>query len=305
MSFGALPRSHIRYPANLMVAMAWLLGGFPAALTAQSGPPPTPVRPVTDTLHGVPVTDSYRWLESGSDEVRAWYRAQDAYARDVLAALTGRLAILERLRAIGAAAPPEISLPIQAGGRWFFTIRRPAEPVPRLYVRDAGTGVKRLLVDPADIGVRAAAGSNRIATFRPSPDGRLIGVHRPGGGRTPVGPVRRVAHGGAARVAGGDRAGVPGLGALPGAAVGVILRTWRLKTWVLLPFQCRGRVTKVRPGTDGGEPRSGTSPDPGSVLGAAGSAWGQRAKDRTSTDGRTLRCAVLHLYGVGSHTRST
>ena len=31
--------------------------------------PATPIRPVTDTLHGVLLTDNYRWLEDGKNQV--------------------------------------------------------------------------------------------------------------------------------------------------------------------------------------------------------------------------------------------
>ena len=40
-------------------------------------PPPTPARPVVEDVHGVRLTDPYRWLENGKDpEVQAWTRAQ-------------------------------------------------------------------------------------------------------------------------------------------------------------------------------------------------------------------------------------
>jgi prolyl oligopeptidase len=40
-------------------------------------PPPTPARPVVDTVHGVKLTDPYRWLEdAGNAEVQAWTRRQ-------------------------------------------------------------------------------------------------------------------------------------------------------------------------------------------------------------------------------------
>ena len=46
------------------------------ALAAGFDPPPTPARPVVDTVHGVKLTDDYRWLEDGrSPEVQAWTQA--------------------------------------------------------------------------------------------------------------------------------------------------------------------------------------------------------------------------------------
>jgi prolyl oligopeptidase len=151
-----------------------LLGGIPLA-PARAQAPSTPVASVIDTLYGTPVPDPYRWLEDGaSAEVQAWFRSQGAHARSSLDDLPGRAAILERIRAIGEAAPPDVSLPIEAGGRWFYTIRRAGEPVPRGYVRDAWTGEERLLVNPADVGGTGEAGANRLATYSPSPDGRLV-----------------------------------------------------------------------------------------------------------------------------------
>jgi prolyl oligopeptidase len=128
-----------------------------------------------DTLHGTPVEDAYRWLEDAeSAEVRAWFRAQGAHARSVLDTLAARDAILERMRSIAAAAQPQISLPREAGGRWFYTVRRAGEPVAKGYVRDGWTGEERLLVDPAAVGAGAGAGTPTLASFLPSPDGRLV-----------------------------------------------------------------------------------------------------------------------------------
>ena len=49
------------------------------------GPPATKKLPVSDTFHGVKVSESYRWLEDASDsEVSAWSDVQNAHARSVL-----------------------------------------------------------------------------------------------------------------------------------------------------------------------------------------------------------------------------
>ena len=74
-----------------------------AAFAAAQGPPPSPVHPVTDTLHGVVVTDPYRWLEDqNSPETRAWLDAQMQYTQNVLS----RIPVREKIEATSYAAQP-------------------------------------------------------------------------------------------------------------------------------------------------------------------------------------------------------
>ena len=77
-------------------------------------PPPTEVREVVDTLHGVEVPDPYRWLEDQeAPETRAWIDAQNAHTDTVLNALPGR----EELRAVAASVLERdaIGLPNERG----------------------------------------------------------------------------------------------------------------------------------------------------------------------------------------------
>jgi prolyl oligopeptidase len=183
---------------RVAVPVLVLLGGPLAPVRAQQLPP-TPAGGVVDTFFGTPVADPYRWLEDlDSPEAQAWFRAQGGYARSVLDTLPGHAALLERLRQIDEAAGPEVSLPREAGGRWFYTMRKPGESVALGYVRDVNTGRERLLVDPesvSDAEPEPGTGS-RLATFLPSPDGRLVlyGVTT-GGAETVVLRVRDVATG--------------------------------------------------------------------------------------------------------------
>ena len=190
--------AYVRAPVRLAFAVAMLAGLRGSGAAAQVAPYPATRRVAqVDTHHGVAVADPYRWLEDGrSEEARAWFRAQGRYARGVLDTLPGHDALLARMRAIGAAAPPEVSLPQEAGGRWFYTVRRAGEPVARGYVRDGATGAERLLVDPASVGGSGAVGANALVTFRPAPDGRrvLYGVTS-GGSEAVVLRVRDVATG--------------------------------------------------------------------------------------------------------------
>ena len=58
-------------------ALLLIVASTLAAAAPAFDPPPTPARPVVDTLNGVKLTDSYRWLEDGKDgEVQAWTKRQ-------------------------------------------------------------------------------------------------------------------------------------------------------------------------------------------------------------------------------------
>ncbi len=110
-------------------------------------PPPTEVREVVDTLHGVEVPDPYRWLEDQeAPETRAWIDAQNAYTDRVLNALPGRA----ELRALAASVLERetIGLPYERGGRYFHTRRRADQELAVLYVREGLDGEDLVLIDP-------------------------------------------------------------------------------------------------------------------------------------------------------------
>ena len=110
-------------------------------------PPPTDVREVVDTLHGVDVPDPYRWLEDqDAPDTRAWIDAQNAYTDRVLNALPGR----EALRAVAASVLERetIGLPYERGGRYFHSRRRADQDLPVIYVREGLDGDDRVLIDP-------------------------------------------------------------------------------------------------------------------------------------------------------------
>ena len=62
-------------------------------------PPLSEIEPVTETLHGIPVTDPYRWIEDpNSQQTRNWIERQTRYARNYLDGLPGRERIRGRVR---------------------------------------------------------------------------------------------------------------------------------------------------------------------------------------------------------------
>src|SRR5579859_4287305 len=133
-------------------------------------PPHAPVEPVTEILHGVAVSDPYRWLEDrNSPRTREWIELQTRYARVYLDNVPGRESIRKRIREFLAVETYD-SLQ-KAGNRYFFRKRLPDEEQPRIYMREGATGEDQLLVDPA------VWGTSKYTAVKPlcvSPDGRLL-----------------------------------------------------------------------------------------------------------------------------------
>lgn len=144
--------------------------------TAQELPPPpaTEQRPVTDTLHGQPITDPYRWLEGDdqgntTDEVSAWTAAQNAHTRAVLDNLPGRAAVEQRLRDLMSVG--YVGRPAMRENLYFNTQREGDQNQPVLYVREGHDGEPRVLLD---VNTLDASGLTALSWWVPSQDGKLL-----------------------------------------------------------------------------------------------------------------------------------
>jgi prolyl oligopeptidase len=134
-------------------------------------PPETPARAVVDVLHGMTLTDRYRWLEDGkSADVSAWTRAQHAAT----------------LRFLDRNAPPVPGMkdeltryfdrdktdpPLFKHGREFFQRTRRGEPQAKLFTRLEGRDV--LLFDPVALD---PSGKTKIGAVVPNRDASRIAV---------------------------------------------------------------------------------------------------------------------------------
>jgi len=141
---------------------------MPPAVVA---PPPTVVEPITEVLHGVEVTDPYRWLEDQtSPRTRKWLEEQTAYTRAYFDAIPGREQIKERVKEL-LSLKGVISEPWNVGGRYFFLKRQGGEEQPVIVTRDGLFGPETVLVDPA---LRATGHSTTVAIVAISEDGRFL-----------------------------------------------------------------------------------------------------------------------------------
>ena len=133
-------------------------------------PPSTTMEPVTEVLHGVSVTDPYRWLEDqDSPRTRHWIEEQRKFARACLDHFPGRDRIRRRIREFLAVETYD-SLQ-KAGSRYFFRKRLAEQEQPCICMREEADGDDQLLVDPAEHG---AGKYTAVKPLRVSPDGRLL-----------------------------------------------------------------------------------------------------------------------------------
>ena len=133
-------------------------------------PPYSPIEAVTEILHGVSVTDPYRWLEDQeSPRTREWLAAQALYARSYLDAIPDRDRIRERVRELLDVETYDSVQKI--GNRYFFRKRLPGQEQPCIFFREGPDGEDQLLIDPVE---RGSGKYTAAKPLRVSPDGRLL-----------------------------------------------------------------------------------------------------------------------------------
>jgi prolyl oligopeptidase len=132
---------------------------------------------ITETIHGLTISDPYRWLEDAtSARTESWSLAQDALFEHTRAGWTGREGVRGRiaeLTATGAVSPP-----VWRGGRSFLTRRLPEQEHPVLLTVDEN-GAERVLIDPIALN---PAGTTTLDAWSPSPSGRLMAYQISEGG---------------------------------------------------------------------------------------------------------------------------
>ena len=151
-------------------------------VSGAQAPPAAPKRPVTDTYHGVTVTDDYRWLEDGAGpEVHQWTEAQNRYARQYLDDLPAREALANQLQKLMTHPSPRYSELVTRRGTIFALLTQPpkqqAMVVSLRNLDDPGSA--RVIVDPNALD---PSGHTSIDFFVPSTDGRHVAVSLSKGG---------------------------------------------------------------------------------------------------------------------------
>ena len=160
-SSGEHPRGPVEPPRETPVA-------------AVADPLVAPVKPVTDTYHGVAVADPYRWLEADDADVHAWSTAQNTHARAYLDHVAELASLRKEIRDIVAAPIVRYGGLTSAGGKMFGFRKQPTHEQAELVVMadPAAPADAHLIFDPA-----AGGGAQQAIDWaRPSPDGTKVAV---------------------------------------------------------------------------------------------------------------------------------
>jgi len=137
------------------------------------GPDPAvpPVQAVTETLHGVTITDNYRYMEAMDAATVAWIKAQGVHTRRVLDAIKPLPALQVRVAAFTAGFG-FVGKFASFGGRAFYEERTPGSDNFDLMVRDnAGS---RKIIDVAALRARHGGTPFAINFILPAPDGSKV-----------------------------------------------------------------------------------------------------------------------------------
>jgi prolyl oligopeptidase len=125
---------------------------------------------VQEVLHGVTISDPYRWLEDqNSPETRAWITEQNNYTHSVLDRLPGRSALENRLAELKKIEG--IHSPFERNGRFIYRRRKADQEQYVICMRDGQAGKEQVLIDPNPMSPEH---TTNVDIFDVSKDGKLL-----------------------------------------------------------------------------------------------------------------------------------
>jgi prolyl oligopeptidase len=134
-------------------------------------PPVTQTDPVTDVLHGINITDPYRWLEEqDSPRTRQWIAQQESYLRAYFDSISHRSHIRNRVAEL-LGSKDVVSAPRTVGNRTFFLKRSHDSEQFAIAMREGLHGEDEILLDPCRRGEGPLIAVSLVAV---SDDGNLL-----------------------------------------------------------------------------------------------------------------------------------
>ena len=154
---------------------AWIAVGlvaiFAVFVNKDSHPmPKTKKVEVIDDIHGIKVSDPYRWLEENtSPEVQAWVDEQNVHTRSLIDKIKSRDAIKVRMRELFNL--DTVAVPYPKNGHYFFVERKGGQDLGVLYVQDGLLASPRVLIDQNTLSPDK---KTVLSGWTPSEDGKLL-----------------------------------------------------------------------------------------------------------------------------------
>jgi len=131
--------------------------------------PKTEKIPVVDTLHGIAITDNYRWLENSEDPgAQAWLAKQESITHSIIDKLPQRKWLIQRFTKIWRYDDERTPRPVLGSTRLFFWAIKKEWERWAYYYRENENAPAILLLDPN------MWGSKTLSYVQPSQDGRYI-----------------------------------------------------------------------------------------------------------------------------------
>jgi prolyl oligopeptidase len=135
-------------------------------------PPVAPVKPVTDTYFATAVVDPYRWMETSTDELLAYMKAENAVTTEALRPFASQnTEILSELTKLSETVAV-VDGPTRNLDQYFYLELPTDKSDYRLMTRSVAGGPSRLLLDPATLAQDAKHAA--IDYFLPSPNGDYV-----------------------------------------------------------------------------------------------------------------------------------
>jgi prolyl oligopeptidase len=178
---GEIVRRHTAVGAVPFILLFIFATGCTPSRPAKPVYPATEKHPVTDTYHGIPVTDNYRWLDDAKDtKVQAWVQAQNSFTRSVLDRIGSRGAVTERLKELYSEKAVSYR-GVTYSGKLFALKNQPPNQQPVLVMLTSPDDLttERVVVDPNRLD---SQGGIAIDFFSPTLDGARVAVSLSKGG---------------------------------------------------------------------------------------------------------------------------
>jgi len=138
--------------------------------TSLPPPPRAEAKPVTEDIHGVALTDPYRWLEDAKGPAtRAWIDEEMKYTEQYLSQVKIRPEIVAELTRLERVE--SYSIPIERGGNYFFKKRLADENQGSIYRRRGLHGPEDRLIDATKL---SADQNTSVEIEDVSKDGTLL-----------------------------------------------------------------------------------------------------------------------------------